>query len=274
MAILVLSTLLFFPSASAQGTCGDIFAVATSSNAVLPLPLIKQYEQLFPYANPADRSLLELYFHTLETHEKYSASKDELPAQLTTHLREQFANRYELPTTNAEIKIFYLNALHAFYGRVAWEWKKQTVERLSGEPLVGRSLLLAQALMDSYFSFGGMGSDGIKSSFIREVIEHQQWQTYPLKQALEIFRAWEKSDESKNGFFGFHRWLDRHPELPPLTTAELERLYLAISKITKTYSYVHCCKSSFACTTCPHNRKWLKDREDSSLLTPHAPQGH
>lgn len=253
----LLWVLLFHVSTSgAQSACSEIFSAPQSS---LPASLLKQGQPLFPQTELSGKSLSELYFLVLETYERASNGKEPLPESFLNSLKEHFTGRYEMPTAASDLKTFYQNALHAYYGRIAWEWKKQTLETLTGTSLSGRELTLAQALMDSFFSFGGMGADTAKSLYVRETLERQEWVGYPWNKALEIFRAWEKSEDAKAGFFGFYRWLERHPELPTLTSAELERLYLAISKTTKNYSYVHCCKSSFACMTCPHNRKWLKE---------------
>lgn len=249
--------LIYALTSSAQGLCSEIF-VAPQKLALVP-SLIQKKEWLIPHVDTTNKSLIEIYFVVLETYERTALQKDELPELLRTHLSNSFSSRYELPTRSTDIKTFYLNALHGYYGRIAWEWKKQTVESLTGTALGGRELIVAQALMDTFFGLGGMGSDSVKSHSIRETLERKEWESYPWISAFEIFRAWEKSEAAKAGFSGFYRWLDGQPQLPKLSFAELERLFLAITKTAKTYSYAHCCKSSFACMSCPHNRKWLKE---------------
>lgn len=253
--VLALVMLFSFSIASAN-QCVEIFASSEVSAT-----FTKQIQALIPHFEVQRKTLEETYFEVLELHNNLSAEKGVLPPAIEKQIITQFADRYDLPTKREDLKVFYLNALHSIYSRLAWDWKKLQVEEVMGERLSGFSLHLAQAMMDSFFTFGNMAYLGIKPEYVRETLQKQEWKSYPWKEAFQIARAWEKSEDFQRGFTYFYKWLDKQTGLPELSHNDMQRLFLAITKGTKTSSPVYCCKSSFACQVCPHNRKWLKERD-------------
>jgi hypothetical protein len=95
----------------------------------------------------------------------------------------------------------------------------------------------------------------------RLLLDEKPWRSYPFKDAMAIIQKWETGESFKEGFFHFHKWYEKNPDLPQLSFKDLERLYLAVMKSDKPRSSTLCCKSAFACKICPHNRSWLKDRD-------------
>lgn len=255
----VVALMIFFSlSAASAHQCVDIFSAPEVSAA-----FTKQIQALIPDYEVRRHTLEETYFEVLELHNNLSATKDVLPPAIEKQIAAQFSDRYDLPVKREELKVFYLNALHSLYSRLAWDWKKRQVEEILGERLSGLSLHLSQTMMDSFFTLGNMTYLDIKPEYVRETLQKQEWKLYPWKEALQIARAWEKSEDFHRGFTYFYKWLDKQTGLPELSHADLQRLFLAITKGTKNSSPVYCCKSSFACQICPHNRKWLKERSDT-----------
>jgi hypothetical protein len=228
--------------------CQELFFLS------VPESLRTQTARLAPELS-YDKSSLESLYISLVQEDFRSASRtlEELRSL------EIFADRYNLPERLPELQLFYSNALASLYSRAAWEWKKQEVEKIIGAPLAGGTLLTAQALMDSFYTVRGFGERPESIAGVSEFFARKTWLEFNWPSALEVARRWQSSPEFAQGFSGFHRWFEKQKDLPALSFEDLQRLFLAL---TKKPSPVVCCKSSYACSSCPHNRAWLKKAED------------
>jgi hypothetical protein len=257
--ILILNTASSSYGASAShigsaALCRDIFSLTTIDDFVVSETLQLQVAELAPYMSYDRNSLESLYLSLVA--EDLMVPKKTLSDLL--RLDEAFGDRYRMPSSLKDRQLFYSNSLSSLYSRVAWEWKKQVVETLINEKL-GKRLLIAEALMDSYFSVRSFGDRPDSLEGIRSFFAEKEWQHYPWAAVMKLVDQWLKSPESAQGFTAFYRWQEKQTDLPALDFADLQRLFLALNKKP---SPVICCKSSYACSSCPHNRAWLKKEED------------
>lgn len=106
MGAALLTWIFHFHISAASSACFDIFSLPPPHAPAIPASILKHGESLLPEMALATKSLLEIYYLALETHERVSSSKEDLPPQLHSLLLQTHSSRYELPTTAAEIKIF------------------------------------------------------------------------------------------------------------------------------------------------------------------------
>jgi len=247
-----------FYLAPAQNLCGDIFAPPFVESQI-PTTFRTQVERLAPHLLKENSDLESLYIALLGEATSWRYAKQPLPPEIDNLLTQNYSKRYDVPIHSDGRSLFYSNALTSLYGRVAWEWKQQQVEKLIGREIPREILGTVQALMDSFAPAFGLSSDSLTVSSMREYFQKREWESYPWDAAIEIARLWYASPESAAGFTQFYRWYEAQTGLPAIEFQHLQRLYLALMKKP---TAVFCCKSSSACPACPHNRRWLKDKSE------------
>lgn len=250
MGIWVLFFLGFM--SSAQGpSCAALFELPSD-----PLGAFREStEKINPQLLAEVTNLPELYMSLLREDRRINETREPLSEDLAAWVRKNFSDRYLVPDNPRDVKLFYSNSLMSLYSRVAWEYKKQIIESLAGRPVSGDLLQITQALMDSYFGARGFTDRISTPENVREFFESRPWETMPWKDVVTVLEKWLASPESERGFTAFYKWYEAQKDIPVLSFDHLQRIYMSIMKKP---SPVICCKSSYACNICPHNRAWLK----------------
>lgn len=262
---LALIILLSFPSVNgfASLDCKDIFSLHPAlsynwqtSTEDIEIRLLKALEAT-PHTGPSDT--LTHYFLLLdllqELQQPFAVS-----ASAQERLQDLFSEKYNIPYDNHHLQIFIQNRMHYLASRKAWDYKQQLVNHLAQTPLKGRMAQYAHALIDSYFTLSQMNDFDANRDYIRGITQQQPWQNFPWATAFELINAWEDRPTKDHSSALFNKWYDSLESKPIMKFNDLQRLRQAIINAEHKPALVLCCKSSFACLQCPHNRRWLKDR--------------
>lgn len=251
--VIVLSTLSSY--AIGQDQCHKLF-INQVADLKISNKVIHQAKKLGISIDPK-KEVITTYLEILRYFESLQ-NKLDLSEELVSLLHHHFEKDYDLPDNQADLVIFYKNAVHSLYARIGLEIKKQELaELLHVEPNAYERLVF-YALLDGYSLWNGLGSDLVTANGARQYLLEKPWDTYPFMEAQEILKMWQQSESFRDGFLYFQKWYHKNDDLLRLAPRDLDRLVTAILRSEKLNSTVFCCKSSSACKICPHNRLWLK----------------
>lgn len=246
----MLLAILFFIFPASASSCKAVLEASESS--ISPI-LRKEIEKLNPeLLTSSDNQKL---YVTLRAEESlWLDNAQSLPEPLIRRIVENYSSHYKIPSEAAGIKNFYLESLNSLYGRVAWDFKKQEVEKITSRSLSGPLLKTAQALMDSFFPYSSMAAVGVSAERSRDFFESKPWLDYPWKDALHITEAWLSETKGLRPAYEFLGWYEKQTALPRWTLNELERLVTALGKEARP---VDCCLHNSPCAFCPSHRSIL-----------------
>lgn len=247
-ALFVILLLLASPAVMATENCNDLLS---SSGAKVILRLANELNpQLFP-SNEESLTLEDLYLR-MKAEEAHPTSAQELRPNLLVSRGRQYQIEQ---MSDLEIQQFYQNAIRALYARVADQWRRQEVQRLTGITPSRDVQEITGHLLDQFLRPWNLDSENLTAEEARIYFERRAWSTLPWVSLLQFLEAWMQAKSVQSTSRDFQHFWDFKSAEFNLDADLYSRVAMAFGKVGHRES---CCHSRPGCVECPHNRRWLK----------------